>query len=44
MSQDLVDETSINFDNVTKSDKDSVTELTFSNISKLEPYCFKPKR
>ena len=35
---------SMNFDNDTESDKDSDTELIFSNISKLEPYCFEPKK
>lgn len=44
MSQDWVDEMSMNFDNDTESDKDSDTELIFSNISKLEPYCFEPKK
>ena len=44
MSQDWVDEMSMNFDNDTESDKDSDNELIFSNISKLEPYCFEPKK
>lgn len=44
MSQDWVDEMSMNFDNDTESDKDSDIELIFSNISKLEPYCFEPKK
>ena len=35
---------SMNFDNDTESDKDSDNELIFSNISKLEPYCFEPKK
>ena len=36
---DEVDETSMNFGVDTESDIDSDTESTFSNISKLEPYC-----
>lgn len=34
----------MNFDIDTESDRDLDIEPTFSNISKLEPYCFKPKK
>ena len=44
MSQDGVNETSMNFDIDAESDRDSDTEPTFSSISKLEPYCFEPKK
>ena len=44
MSQDGVNQTSMNFDIDAESDRDSDTEPTFSSISKLEPYCFEPKK
>ena len=44
MSRDRVDETSMNFDIDTESDCVSDTETTFSNILKLESFCFEPKK
>ena len=34
----------MNFDIDTESDRDLDIEATFSNISKLEPYCFESKK
>lgn len=44
MSQDGLNETSMNIDIDTESGRDSCTEPTFSSISKLEPYFFEPKK